>query len=520
MYTLDGGVEVDESLVRQSPLVRTVSPLWSFLRSRTGLYGMMVGYVIFSLKQHILPVYLSTSLLSIITPTLSRRLVVLATQGFSALILASYIQDQFRNQVFPLPPVKQGPSAPYAVVTGATSGIGKEIALELAERGYNLLLVARTKENLQKTAKEIRQASRDAIAVEKAEMEKGELQGLNGDGAGVGVGGLAGTGTYHRQRRRSATRDQRDWLSSNRGSRRRRRGRTRRQRRRERWDREDGQEPTLGLALPKDRNVKDTNDQPLDEDKSSNLEGKGGGQKDQEDQKDTHAHVRAQEGPWESWEAAKGGGKVKAVQVKWVQADLSNATGPDTVYEEVKRLDLSVDVLVNAAGVCWVSKLHKLDKDHMEAQIGLNVMGTTRLTQLFARDFALQRRGRILMVSSATAAAPNPRVAVYAASKAYISSFSEALHSELEVYGVGVTCSMPGATRTDFIEASNSSSALVWRLPLVSMEADEVAAQSVEAMLRGDRLVIPGWPNKLHVHVFAALLPRKILMTLVERIWQ
>ncbi|CAM9791690.1 unnamed protein product [Choristocarpus tenellus] len=65
---------------------------------------------------------------------------------------------------------------------------------------------------------------------------------------------------------------------------------------------------------------------------------------------------------------------------------------------------------------------------------------------------------------------------------------------------------MPGATRTNFMEASNSSKALVWRVSLLTMEADEVAGQSVEAMLRGDRLVVPGWPNKLYVHVLSPLV--------------
>ncbi|CAM9947623.1 unnamed protein product [Phaeothamnion confervicola] len=137
-----------------------------------------------------------------------------------------------------------------------------------------------------------------------------------------------------------------------------------------------------------------------------------------------------------------------------------------------------------------------------------------------AADMAARRRGRIVLVSSITAAAPNPGVAAYAASKAYTTSLAQALQSELEPLGVGVTCAMPGATRTCFGANSNAGRALCFRLPFVAMDAPDVAQQTVDAALRGDPVVVPGWANKMYMHALAPLVPRQVLMLFVERMWR
>eukprot|EP00752_Nemacystus_decipiens_P002280 g2160.t2 len=462
--TLESGVDIDESLVSRSPLVRTLAPVFRFFRSRAGLYGMMLGYVAFTLSQHITPVYVGMSFLTAIGPGPARRLLVLGTQTLSALTVVSYVQDQFRHQVYPLPAVASGPSAPYAVITGGSSGIGREIANELAGRGYNIMLVARGKEDLKRAAKELAEASREAAEAAKREQEEGRQETVKPE------------------------------------SRRERKRRLRQERYLRRFPLEEGEDAPIRLVFERiEPDESPENHRDRDRDREDDERGRHG---------------------WGAGEEPVAPHLAKAITARWFAADLGNTTAAAAVYNEVQRLNLTVEILVNAAGVCRRGRVENCADQDLSAQLLLNVVGTSRLTRLFAQDFVARRRGRIMMVSSVVSAAPNPTVAAYAASKSYLTSFAEALHSELEVSGVGVTCVMPGATRTSFQDNSGSAGALVWQLPLFSMEADEVAARSVEALMRGDRTVVPGWQNKLYVHLLAPLLPRKILMSFSETMWR
>eukprot|EP00903_Cladosiphon_okamuranus_P010213 g9672.t1 len=479
--TLESGVDIDEKLVSRSPLVRTLAPVFRFFRSRAGLYGMMLGYVAFTLSQHITPVYVGMSFLTAIGPGPARRLLVLGTQTLSVLTVVSYVQDQFRHQVYPLPAVASGPSAPYAVITGGSSGIGREIANELAGRGYNIMLVARGKEELKRAAKELAEASREAAEAAKREQEEGRQDSVAPES--------------RRERRRRLRRERKERMrrsaSSSRGSR-------------------LSQDAQGGKKSAAPGSSSSSSSHPPADESSENHRDRDGDREDDE---------RGRHG-WGAGEEPVAPHLAKAITARWFAADLGNSTAAAAVYDEVQRLNLTVEILVNAAGMCRRCRVENCADQDLSAQLLLNVVGTSRLTRLFAQDFVARRRGRIMMVSSVVSAAPNPTVAAYAASKSYLTSFAEALHSELEVSGVGVTCVMPGATRTSFQDNSGSAGALVWQLPLFSMEADEVAARSVEALMRGDRTVVPGWQNKLYVHLLAPLLPRKILMSFSEAMWR
>ncbi|CAM9139519.1 unnamed protein product [Ascophyllum nodosum] len=463
-------VEVDEGVVRRSPLVKTLAPLVGFLRSRAGSYGAMLGYVAFTLSQHITPAYLGVSFLAFIGPESARSIVVIGAQSLSLLTVASYIQDQFRHQVYPLPAVVSGPSAPYAVITGGSSGIGREIANELAGRGYNLLLVARGKEGLNTAAKELMEASREAVEAARREHKAGSSK----------TNSKADARREGRRERERRLRDERKETK----------------RRMAMQSAGDSESP---VGHPEDSSAPNS---PVDYALAPQTVEQNVGRKMGLKDSSPSPHLS------------------KAITARWFAADLSNSTAAAAVFDEVKRLNISVEILVNSAGICRVGRVDSLDEEDVMAQLQLNVAGTTSITHPFAKEFVRRQRGRIMIVSSITAASPNPSVAVYAASKSYLSSFAEALHSELESSGVGVTCVMPSATRTAFEDNSGSAEALVWRLPMLCMEADEVAARAVEALMRGDRALIPGWINKLYVHAVGPLVPRKMKMSLLEAIWQ
>ena len=157
----------------------------------------------------------------------------------------------------------------------------------------------------------------------------------------------------------------------------------------------------------------------------------------------------------------------------------------------------------------------------VQRMIQVNTMAVTSLTHLFGRDMIERRRGRILLVSSICGAVSGiATVAVYAATKAYENSFGAALGKELEPYGIGVTCLMPGAVRgTEFRSRSNSQDALCWKIPFYSKSAPSVAESGIRAMLRGDTEVTPGILNRVFLKVMKPMFPQRMHNLIAEIMW-
>jgi short chain dehydrogenase len=159
--------------------------------------------------------------------------------------------------------------------------------------------------------------------------------------------------------------------------------------------------------------------------------------------------------------------------------------------------------------------------DEVVRMIQVNTVAVTSLTHLFGRDMKERRRGRILLVSSVCGAVSGiATVAVYAATKAFENSFGVAIGKELEPFGVGVTCLIPGAVRgTEFRSRSNSHEALCWKIPFYSKTPPAVAECGVRAMLRGDTEVMPGVLNRMFVKVLKPILPQRLHNLLAEIMW-
>jgi short chain dehydrogenase len=144
------------------------------------------------------------------------------------------------------------------------------------------------------------------------------------------------------------------------------------------------------------------------------------------------------------------------------------------------------------------------------------------LTHLFGRDMRDQRRGRVLLVSSVCGAVSGiASVAVYSATKAFANSFGIALAREMEPFGVGVTCLLPGAVQgTDFRAQSQSPEALCWKLPFYCKTAAAVAEAGVRAMLHGEVEVTPGIINRLYLKVVKPMSPQRLHNLLAEVMWK
>jgi short-subunit dehydrogenase len=172
-------------------------------------------------------------------------------------------------------------------------------------------------------------------------------------------------------------------------------------------------------------------------------------------------------------------------------ADLTDAAQLAAVEARVR----SVDILVNNAGFGTFGPLHTLDIDTETREINLNVIALVRLTHAAAAAMVERGRGGILNVSSIAGVQPGPSNATYSATKAFVTSFTEAVHEELKGTGVSVTVLCPGFTRTEFQERANAPASdvpgFMWQ------EADFVARVGLDALAKNRAVVMPGAMNKV-----------------------
>lgn len=177
-------------------------------------------------------------------------------------------------------------------------------------------------------------------------------------------------------------------------------------------------------------------------------------------------------------------------KVKTVQADLTTYEGVEQLYDQIKAIGRAVDVIAINAGVGVGGEFIETDlKDELNL-INLNVVATVHLAKRVAKEMVAQGKGRILFTSSIAAILPGPFEAVYAASKAFVHSFSEGLRVELKDTGVTVTSLMPGPTETNFFDRADMDDTRVGASP--KDNAAEVAQQGFEALMAGKDSVIAG----------------------------
>lgn len=174
-------------------------------------------------------------------------------------------------------------------------------------------------------------------------------------------------------------------------------------------------------------------------------------------------------------------------------ADLSEPNAAHTLFDAVSKAGITIDVLINNAGFGLLGKLWELPEDRQMQMVQLNIGALTQLTRLYLPDMVKRRTGYIMNVASTAAFQPGPLMSVYYASKAYVLSFSEAIHNEAKEFGVKVSCLCPGATRTEFFERADMGKSKLSKGR--TMSAAEVAQIGWNAMWTGKSLVVAGTLN-------------------------
>ena len=177
-------------------------------------------------------------------------------------------------------------------------------------------------------------------------------------------------------------------------------------------------------------------------------------------------------------------------EVELLPADLAEP-GPLAVVEaRLADADRPIDLLVNNAGLGTLGPLHSLPADGEEREIRVNVVALVRLTRAALPGLLERARGGVLNVSSMASYQPAPGTATYGASKAFVTSFTEAVHEEVRGSGVSITALCPGFTRTEFQERSEWSGQD--GLPGVAwLTADQVARASLDGARAGRARVVP-----------------------------
>ncbi len=181
-----------------------------------------------------------------------------------------------------------------------------------------------------------------------------------------------------------------------------------------------------------------------------------------------------------------------------ISADLSKPQAAQKLFQSTQKKNLQVDFLINNAGLLHNGFFTELDLGAQENMITVNMLALTSLTHLFANDMAGRGGGHILNVASLAAWMPIPNQNVYAATKAYVLSFTQALHNELQAAGTGVTVTglCPGYTATKMMDNPDQGGKLL--IPEGMMQsAAEVAEQGINACLAGKPMLIPGFSNRI-----------------------
>lgn len=204
-----------------------------------------------------------------------------------------------------------------------------------------------------------------------------------------------------------------------------------------------------------------------------------------------------------------------SVEVLVIAKDLSRIESAQEVYDHVKNANIDIEYLINNAGFGGSGKFYQRPWERDLAMIQLNVICLSALTRLFLPDFVKKNSGKILNLSSIASLMPGPFQAVYFATKAYVSSFSNALAEELRDTNITVTAVLPGATETEFGRIAEVDKTDLFK---ETASSHDVAVDGYNAMLAGKLNVMTGvsFGQKLTMAMIP-YLPKKMVMKQVRK---
>jgi short-subunit dehydrogenase len=207
------------------------------------------------------------------------------------------------------------------------------------------------------------------------------------------------------------------------------------------------------------------------------------------------------------------------IEVEVVACDLGDEGERDRLQQELGGLGRAVEVLVNNAGFGHQADFARSPRDRMVEMVRVNVEAVVDLTSRFIAPMVERGRGSVINIASTAAFQPLPGSAVYAASKSFVLSFSEAIRTELRGSGVTVTAVCPGPAKTEFTEVAGVGGVEDRTPGPVWTSVEEIARQAVDGARRDKRVVVPGMLNRATA-LAGQHSPRAVALPLISRVWR
>jgi short-subunit dehydrogenase len=200
-------------------------------------------------------------------------------------------------------------------------------------------------------------------------------------------------------------------------------------------------------------------------------------------------------------------GRSGSSRAQYVAMDLSEPNAPARLFEETQKRELEIDFLINNAGFGSMGDFATLDRELELNMIDLNVRSLVELTHRFLVPMRARKSGSIINVASTAGFQAVPLMATYAATKAFVLSFSEALWEENRPFGIKVMALCPGVTSTNFFEASK-----MLRPPArIAQTPEAVVDAALRGLARGKASTISGWTNFMMIES-ERLVPRSLIV--------
>lgn len=205
-------------------------------------------------------------------------------------------------------------------------------------------------------------------------------------------------------------------------------------------------------------------------------------------------------------------GRTSGIRAQYIVMDLTEPNASRRLIEETQKRGLIVEMLINNAGFGSMGEFRELDHARELEMLDLNIKSLVELTYWFLLPMRERGQGTIINVASTAAFQAVPFMATYAATKAFVLSFSEALSEENRPHGVHVLALCPGVTETNFFTASK-----IDRPPMRTVQtAEEVVDAALRGLARRKSVVITGWTNWLTVAV-QRFVPRSFVARFVGK---
>lgn len=209
------------------------------------------------------------------------------------------------------------------------------------------------------------------------------------------------------------------------------------------------------------------------------------------------------------------------IQAQYIEADLTKPDAAATVFAETTERGLAVDWLINNAGIGSGGEFAQLPLPGELAMMQLNISSLVALTHYFLPAMQQRKQGIIVNVASMAAFMPTPYMAVYAASKVFVRSFTEAIYEECKPHNVRVMLLCPGLTKTGFLDAAGltnaTGKALTDQAP--SQTPDQVADEALKGLDAGKRVVVSGTSNKVMAKM-TALIANSVTASYMAKLYR